>query len=273
MADNVAFSGETTAPFTAAADEIAGVKHQRVKVEIGVDGVAADVHTGNPMPVAVQTVVKGATAAGTVTSTTASADRQPLDVTLRDTSGNPVSVGGGTQYDEDAASAGGEKLTMAGFVRKDTPAAATSANGDYATGIVDNENKIWMNLGDLSVALQFLALDGTELDRILTAPGRRDDAFQATITSADATTAVAVKTATAAKKIYVTELIISVGAAMAVRLQDSAPLVLMNDIYLPANSVFSKTFATPLMVGTNLPLNVKASVAGNISVTALGYVI
>ena len=48
MADN------TTLPGTGdviASDDIAGVKHQRVKVEFGVDGVATDVSAANPMPV------------------------------------------------------------------------------------------------------------------------------------------------------------------------------------------------------------------------------
>jgi hypothetical protein len=34
-----------------AADEIAGRKHQRVKVQVGLDGTAQDVHDGRPMPV------------------------------------------------------------------------------------------------------------------------------------------------------------------------------------------------------------------------------
>ena len=32
-------------------DDIGGIKHQRVKVEVGADGVAQDVHDGRPMPV------------------------------------------------------------------------------------------------------------------------------------------------------------------------------------------------------------------------------
>jgi hypothetical protein len=51
---------------------------------------------------ALNTALKGVTAAGYPTSTAASADRQPLDVTLRDTSGAPVAVGGGTQYADGA---------------------------------------------------------------------------------------------------------------------------------------------------------------------------
>lgn len=39
---------------------------------------------------------------------------------------------GGTQYTEDAASAGGETLTLAGAVRQDTLSSSTSLDGDYA---------------------------------------------------------------------------------------------------------------------------------------------
>jgi len=76
---------------------------------------------------------KGATAAGDITSTAASADRQPMDVILRDASGNTVSVGGGTQYTEDTASTGGEQLTLAGAIRQDTLSASQNADGDYST--------------------------------------------------------------------------------------------------------------------------------------------
>jgi hypothetical protein len=58
MADNITLpltgSGDATA--AVAADEIAGVKHQRVKVEYGTDGSATDVSASNPMPVTVVTV-------------------------------------------------------------------------------------------------------------------------------------------------------------------------------------------------------------------------
>ena len=49
MPDNVGYTPGTGA--TIAADEIAGVLHQRVKVGIGGDGVATDVSDANPMPV------------------------------------------------------------------------------------------------------------------------------------------------------------------------------------------------------------------------------
>lgn len=34
-----------------ATDDVGGIKHQRVKVEVGPDGAAEDVHDGRPMPV------------------------------------------------------------------------------------------------------------------------------------------------------------------------------------------------------------------------------
>lgn len=101
------------------------------------------------------------------------------------------------------------------------------------------------------------------------------DRFQATITSANASSATAVKAKTADKKIYVTDLIISSGAALTVQLQDDTadtPVVLMEQIYMAANSSFSISFSTPLEVDTNKDLDVIASGAGNISVTVTGYI-
>jgi hypothetical protein len=49
MADNVGYTPGTGA--LVAADEIAGVLHQRIKIGVGVDGVAVDVSSVNPMPV------------------------------------------------------------------------------------------------------------------------------------------------------------------------------------------------------------------------------
>lgn len=51
MADNTQLNTNTTGGDIIATDDIGGIKHQRVKVEVGVDGVAQDVHDGRPMPV------------------------------------------------------------------------------------------------------------------------------------------------------------------------------------------------------------------------------
>ena len=49
MADNVGYTPGTGA--LVAADEIAGVLHQRIKLGVGNDGVAVDVSETNPLPV------------------------------------------------------------------------------------------------------------------------------------------------------------------------------------------------------------------------------
>lgn len=49
MADNVGYTPGTGA--TVAADDIAGVLYQRVKIGVGADGSATDVSTANPMPI------------------------------------------------------------------------------------------------------------------------------------------------------------------------------------------------------------------------------
>ena len=78
MADNVGYTPGTGA--LVAADEIAGVLHQRIKIGVGVDGVAVDVSSVNPMPVDI-----GITALN------------PLPVTLPDvTALNPLPVSDAT---------------------------------------------------------------------------------------------------------------------------------------------------------------------------------
>ena len=71
MADNVGYTPGTGA--LVAADEIAGVLHQRVKIGVGADGTAVDVSDLNPMPI---TAPNPLTVSGTVDVTTA----VPLDV-------------------------------------------------------------------------------------------------------------------------------------------------------------------------------------------------
>lgn len=75
MADNVNIPAQGTGDTTPviAADDVGGVKHQRVKVEFGADGVATDVSAAAPLPV-VQTGTPGLPAgASTETSVAASA--------------------------------------------------------------------------------------------------------------------------------------------------------------------------------------------------------
>lgn len=50
MADNTTLNSMTGGD-TIAADDIAGVKHQRVKISVGADGSATDLSSANPMPI------------------------------------------------------------------------------------------------------------------------------------------------------------------------------------------------------------------------------
>ena len=55
MADNTQLNLGTGGDLIAS-DDIAGVKHQRVKIEFGADGVATDVSPANPLPISVSTL-------------------------------------------------------------------------------------------------------------------------------------------------------------------------------------------------------------------------
>ena len=85
-----------------------------------------------------------------------------LHVNLRDANGAEVSVGGGTQYDEDAAETGGGKVTMAGVIRRDTAASGVSADGDVAFMCVDSTGKLHVNVGNtVTVASHAVTNAGT----------------------------------------------------------------------------------------------------------------
>lgn len=104
--------------------------------------------------------------------------------------------------------------------------------------------------------------------------GVEAEAFQATITSADAQSATQVKAKTSAKKMYIHTIIVSTDTAMNIQFQDDGtPTVLIEGLYLAANGGAVLTFdpSTPLVVTTNQDLDVIASAAGNISVTVTGY--
>jgi len=108
MADNVGYTPGTGA--TVAADDIAGVLHQRVKIGVGEDGVAVDVSDANPMPVSAQAYISTgnsttATLAGgaTFTGTGELTSHPDVLVTCKsDVAGTlyvDFSIDGGSNYD------------------------------------------------------------------------------------------------------------------------------------------------------------------------------
>lgn len=77
MSDNIGYTPGTGA--IVAADNIAGVLHQRVKLGVGGDGVATDVSTANPMPV---TAPGGIAVTGALTDAELRASAVPVSVPL-----------------------------------------------------------------------------------------------------------------------------------------------------------------------------------------------
>ena len=87
--------------------------------------------------------------------------QQALSVQIVDASGNQITSfggagGGGTQYIEDDASAGGETGTVLLAVRNDAAAAKTSANGDFSAIAVDSAGRV--GIADLGGSI---TVDGT----------------------------------------------------------------------------------------------------------------
>jgi hypothetical protein len=79
MSDSVGYTPGSGAEI--AVDEIAGIKHQRVKVQIGVDGTAADVNALNPMPI---TAPGGIAVTGALTDAELRASAVPISGALTD---------------------------------------------------------------------------------------------------------------------------------------------------------------------------------------------
>lgn len=102
------------------------------------------------------------------------------------------------------------------------------------------------------------------------------DAFEAHYEAASSTTPGQVKAGTASKSIYVTDVSISTDTAQWIRLEDNTgtPITAVSKKYLPANSVWSKTFKVPLKVAAGKDLNIDCGgSSGNVSVDITGYVI
>lgn len=79
MSDSVGITPGSGAEI--AVDEIAGIKHQRVKVQIGVDGTATDVNAANPMPI---TAPSGIAVTGALTDAELRASAVPVSGPLTD---------------------------------------------------------------------------------------------------------------------------------------------------------------------------------------------
>ena len=175
MADNVAITAGSGTNI--ATDDIAGVHYQRMKLVDGtLDATTAIAAGGGVEAGALRVTVasdstgvlsvddNGAslTVDGTVASTQSGTwsirnqdgsgnnltsalrgSERALSVQLVDGSGNQVtSFGGGTQYTEDGASAGGETGTVFLGVRNDAATSKTSADGDFSAIATDSAGRV-----------------------------------------------------------------------------------------------------------------------------------
>lgn len=89
------------------------------------------------------------------------ANSNPLGVVLRDTNGDYVSVGGGTQYTEDAAAAADPVGTALNLIRDDSRGGSlTSANGDNVAARGTNAGELYVKHVDTLPVLGNTAHDG-----------------------------------------------------------------------------------------------------------------
>lgn len=174
MADNLAVTAGSGT--TIAADEIGGVKYQRVKLTVGADGTAVDVGAGSgtvgtdtprvtigtddAMSAALVSVVKaedaahgsgdkGIMALSRRADTASSSAGTDGDYATLNTDANGrlhvIDVTGtAVQFAEDAAHTSGDKGVPALVRRKDSPAVSSGTDGDYSTLDVSANGRAWI---------------------------------------------------------------------------------------------------------------------------------
>lgn len=151
-----------------------------------------------------------------------------------------------------------------------TPTIAIQAVHSGSAGAAGATNGMSVTL---ATALQGLVA-GAETNSIISYPGFRSDSFNAVGTFTASTTPQSVKALTSAKSHYITDISISVDAAMWVQLVDTDGTAITGAKYLPANSVWSKTYRTPKKVITAKAILLDCSVSsGNVTVDVDGYTI
>lgn len=140
-----------------------------------------------------------------------------------------------------------------------------------------DQSNHWLNVS-LKSKIQTL-INGAENDSIGVSPVVRADAFQTLPILVNSAAAVDLKAATASKKIYVTDLLISIDAGGAcdliIRDDTSGTPLQLARVFLPAAvTTISLRFATPKWTNTNQKLQaLSSSATPNIYVTVSGYVI
>lgn len=198
MADNA------TLPATGAvvaADDIAGVIHQRVKISIGADGAAADLAPGRvaeglSVPVVLSSEDLLALQAASSSGLATSAKQDTMITALQSTTAAPIV--GGTAAD---AAISGAPVTVGARASAAIPT-AVSADGDVANGWTDRYGRLIVgNAPRARLGRASITLTSTTTETTLLAAGAAGvfrDIYRLTITNTSATaTAVTIRDVTA----------------------------------------------------------------------------
>ena len=98
------------------------------------------------------------------------------------------------------------------------------------------------------------------------------ETYQEHIYTTDATSDEVVKAGVASKNIYVTDYVVSTSVDVTLEIKDSPGNETFFILFLPANSVWSKSMSVPTVVATGDGISINSTVAGDITVTIAGYV-
>jgi len=141
------------------------------------------------------------------------------------------------------------------------------SNNDKILIIYDDEDAV-QNI-NLSTSLAALS-GGVENDNVGIVPFRRLDAWDDADTDDDLTTQAVVQAGVASKRIYVTDITISVDGPMLIILQDEDDTLVL-PLLFPAAGIYSKTFAVPKQLGIDKDLEIKSDTAGDVYWSISGY--
>ncbi len=278
MADNTTLDAGTGGDVVAT-DDIAGVKHQRVKIQYGVDGSATDVSDTNPLPID--------DAGG---SLTVDAVTLPLP-TGAATAANQLADGHNVTVDNaSGASAvniqdGGNTITVDGTVTADLGANNdVIAAGDIAHDVADSGNPIKTGskavLFNASAPPNAAAAEDDRVNHIADEFGRQyieithPNYWDASVDYATAQTNATVKAAAGAGlSLYITDVIISNGATAGnITLLDGSGGTVLLEAYPAIRGGLTHQFRSPIKLTANTLLAITSTTVTTHSLTVCGFI-
>lgn len=140
MAVTLPATGSGDATPQVATDSVGGVHYQWVKLQYGAAGAVTAVDAANPLPT---TLPLSSGAAGAALPSKVhqigGSDGANLRALLLDSTGKVLLA---SSKAEDSASADGDLVIPAGFVRNDANATLTGTDGDYGWAVIDNKGRL-----------------------------------------------------------------------------------------------------------------------------------